>query len=285
MKNVLPTGPLELVAVDLFGPLPTGRGGLKYIFVALDVFTKYVKLYPIKTADEKTLEKKMLQDYVKNVGRPRMVLSDHGTQFTSARWRENLGWEGILVGYTSVYHPQSNPAERIMRELGRIFRMYCHEKHSTWTDYVRVAEQWMNGNRHESTKFTPNELLLGKRSSRMLEQWVRFPGRRELDKEQIIILAKRNMEMAAEKRKNIHDHHIEPIEYKAGDLVLVKNHKLSSGVRGEIKKFFLLYTGPYRVSERKMGNAYVLEHLGTGEEFGTYNVIHLKHYNIQEWEG
>lgn len=64
---------------------------------------------------KKTLERKILTDYIVKVGKPKMVLSDHGTQFTSAKWRENLAWEGIQAGYTSVYHRQSNPVERVMR--------------------------------------------------------------------------------------------------------------------------------------------------------------------------
>ena len=37
--------PFDLVAVDLYGPLSKGRGGVMYIFVVLDTFSKYVRLY------------------------------------------------------------------------------------------------------------------------------------------------------------------------------------------------------------------------------------------------
>ena len=37
--------PFDLVAVDLYGPLPKGRGGVMHIFVVLDAFSKYVRLY------------------------------------------------------------------------------------------------------------------------------------------------------------------------------------------------------------------------------------------------
>lgn len=33
--------------------------------------------------------------------------------------------------FFSVRHPQSNPVERIMRELGRFFRIFCAE-HAKW---------------------------------------------------------------------------------------------------------------------------------------------------------
>jgi hypothetical protein len=46
----LPTRPGEPLTVDLYGPLPTGRGGVKYLLVCLEFFTKPVTLSPLKTA-------------------------------------------------------------------------------------------------------------------------------------------------------------------------------------------------------------------------------------------
>jgi hypothetical protein len=34
----------------LFGPLPQSRGGVQHILVTYDVFTKFVRLYPLKKA-------------------------------------------------------------------------------------------------------------------------------------------------------------------------------------------------------------------------------------------
>ena len=78
------------------------------------------------------------------VGKPKVVLSDHGPQFISGKWQQTLGWEGIITKHTAVYHPQSNQAERVMREIGRIFRAYCHAKHSEWPMFVSRIEDWLN---------------------------------------------------------------------------------------------------------------------------------------------
>jgi len=45
----MPNAAEELCAVDLYGPLPTGRGGVLCILVCLDLFTKFVKLYALTT--------------------------------------------------------------------------------------------------------------------------------------------------------------------------------------------------------------------------------------------
>lgn len=49
----------DLVCVDFYGPLPRSVGGVEYIFAVLDVFSKYVKLYPIKSANTHTVLKKL----------------------------------------------------------------------------------------------------------------------------------------------------------------------------------------------------------------------------------
>ena len=89
------------------------------------------------------------------VGKRKVILSDHGPQFISGRWCQTLGWEGITPKHMAVYHPQSNQVERVMREQGRIFRAYCHAKHSESPLYVKRVENWLNSTTHESTGYTP----------------------------------------------------------------------------------------------------------------------------------
>ncbi|MFP3018083.1 MAG: hypothetical protein ACEY3E_04160, partial [Candidatus Tisiphia sp.] len=107
--------------------------------------------------------------------------------------------------------------------------------------------------------------------------------RESLDRQQIIIIVKKNLAIAAAKRKKRHDMPVTPMEYKIGDLVLVRSHQLFSGINREIKQLFLLYSGPHRVRRRKMQNAYILEHMETWEEYGTHNVIYLKPCRQSEW--
>ncbi|PNF35697.1 hypothetical protein B7P43_G17396 [Cryptotermes secundus] len=58
-RSHLPTKPGELTSLDLYGPLPTGRGGVKYILVCLDVFSKHVALYALKSATTKSCLNKL----------------------------------------------------------------------------------------------------------------------------------------------------------------------------------------------------------------------------------
>ena len=93
-----------------------------------------------------------------------------------------------------------------------------------------------------------------------------------------IRLANENLLTKGERRKQRHDAKGKWTKYEVGQLVLVKRHDLSSAQDKEIKKFFLLYEGPYEIVEIKMQNAYVLRNQATQEIVGTQNATNLKLY-------
>jgi transposase InsO family protein len=105
----MPANTGDLCAVDIFGPLPVGRGGVRYILVCLEVFSKFVKLYPLRAATTRTCLSKIVAHYVVHVTRPKCILSDKGTQFASPTWGKKLAELGINVRFSPVRQPQANP--------------------------------------------------------------------------------------------------------------------------------------------------------------------------------
>jgi transposase InsO family protein len=95
--------------------------------VCFDVFYKHVKLYPLRSATTKSCLNKLQNDYFEKRSKPQIILSDHGSQFISSLWKNTLTALNIKVRYTPIRNPESNPTERVMRELGKYFRIYCEE--------------------------------------------------------------------------------------------------------------------------------------------------------------
>lgn len=79
-----------------------------------------------------------------------------------------------------------------------------------------------------------------------------------LDQEVLIRKTVEWLKVSATKRKELHDKKIKLIGFKVGDLIFVRNHHLSS-VKGEIKKFVLLYVGTFIIKSIRLNNAYILE--------------------------
>jgi hypothetical protein len=74
--------------------------------------------------------------YFNNVVKPKVIFSDHGLQFTSPTWKTTITDLSNEVRYSPLRHPESNPTERIMRELGKYLLMYCSETHKKWPELV-----------------------------------------------------------------------------------------------------------------------------------------------------
>lgn len=263
----------EIVALDIYGPLPKSRASACYLLVVLDRFTKHVSLYPLRRATTRACLNRLTTDYFATVGRPKKILSDHGTQFSTKKWKIILESLGVQVMYSSVRHPQANPSERVMRELGRLFRTFCHEKHTRWAFEVRDFSHLLNSVKHETTGFAPNELQFGAQSLKLLPKHFR-PFNADLDFAAKLTLAQGTLEGKAARRALKHPgrpyHPFQP-----GELVLLRNNPVSSVLEGITKK--LLFEGPYRIKKRIGLATYILTRSDNTKR-GMFHASHLRLY-------
>ena len=142
-KN-LPAKPGDLCALDLFGPLPVARGGVRYIFVLVryDVFSKHVKLYALKAATTRSCLSKLVNHYFTKVIKPKCILSDNSTQFQSPSWRKKLAEHNVQVGFTPIRLPQANPSEKRMHEISKFCKTDCSQNHRKWAEVLPKIDEW-----------------------------------------------------------------------------------------------------------------------------------------------
>ena len=283
MKHVTPSKPNELVTVDYYGPLPRSTGGVEYLFVVVDVFSRLVTLYPLKRATAAATMNRMKQ-YFETVGRPDQVLSDHETQYTSEKWISFLKDSGIEPVFCSIRHPESNPAERTMRELGRFFRAFCSDRHTAWARYVKDINALLNVTTHSVTGYTPHELHYNKKPTSKIRSLIRFPNEQVRSHEIKIHLAnQRTMEACKRREKTRKRRKIVPL--KIGDLVLLRVPKLSSALDRTIAKFFHLFYGPYEIARMFNENGFELSEIRHSERVvGRYNRADLRVYYALPFE-
>lgn len=273
LQSIVPTAPNNLISLDLFGPLPVSVGGVTFLCVFLDVFTKFVCLYPLKRATTSSILNRLRKDYIPKAGKPERILTDHGTQFTSGEWREGLRSLSIEHVKCSVRHAQANPVERVMRELGRLFRVFCYSQHTRWALEVPRLEVFLNSVVHETTGYSPIELHLGRTPEPVLP--FLSEEARQSDNHVKLFYARESFISRAAKREARHPGR-PYISFNGGDLVLLRSNPMSSAVSRETKKFMLLFEGPYRI-KKKIGPAtYVLTGLDDDVERGTFHASHLK---------
>lgn len=279
MHNIIVEHPGDLVTVDYFGPLPVGRGGVSYIFVLIDSFSKFVKLFPLKKATARASVSRLVKDYLP-ILHPKEILSDHGTQFTSKHWQSKLKELNIRVTMSSIRHPQSNPTERVMRELGRLLRTYCTNNHTTWPNFIPKIENLLNHIPHSSTRYAPVEVLFGGvvNTSTLALIRDRLPECVPKSLQQIISEVKLNLQKSAQIRKNSKLSHKDTLVLN--ELVLLREFTVSNAEQRISAKLAPLYTGPYQVIGNPSPNVYTLLSVVDNKIKGNFNITNLKRYYI-----
>lgn len=274
MHSVIVDGPNKLVCLDLMGPLPRSRAGCTQLLVVLDSFSKLVSLYPLRRATTLAIFKRLKNDYFEKIAKPEMILTDNGTQF-SKRWKTLLAAENVKAIHTSNYYPQGNNTERINREIGRLLRHLCHQSHTKWAYELKRVENWLNEVIHENTGFTPREVHFAKIRDEPLVKKLGLPLQ-TIDKGVVITLAHERLMSKADRRKQRHAKKYKCTKLKVGDLVWVRSHPQSSAENAKIKKFFLLFEGPYSILKSAGPNSF--EVANEGKFHSVQNIVNLKKY-------
>jgi hypothetical protein len=87
-KLITHTWPLQRWGLDIVGPLPTAQGNLKFTFVAVEYFTKWIEARAVSTITSKTAQKFFWQNIVCCFGVPSELTVDNGKQFDSQDFKD-----------------------------------------------------------------------------------------------------------------------------------------------------------------------------------------------------
>jgi transposase InsO family protein len=113
MKHANPLWPIDLSwsfaiwGINIVGVLPRAPGGFRFLFVAINTFTKWMEAMPVVNITQ-DVEVKFLQSIIYKFGMPKWVLTDNGTQFNGAKFARCCSNIGIHHQASSAAHPQTN---------------------------------------------------------------------------------------------------------------------------------------------------------------------------------
>jgi ribonuclease HI len=82
-KLITHTWPLQRWGLDIVGPLPTSQGNLKFTFVTVKYFTKWIEARAVSTITSKTAQKFFWQNIVCRFGVSSELTVDNGKTFDS----------------------------------------------------------------------------------------------------------------------------------------------------------------------------------------------------------
>ena len=97
----------ERWAIDLTGPHPMSNG-YKFIFTAIDPFTKYAVVVPIRNKEAANVAKVIVDHILLKWGLCFEILTDQGLEFEASLTKELLRHLGIVKLRTSGYNPSTD---------------------------------------------------------------------------------------------------------------------------------------------------------------------------------
>ena len=162
MLSTTSTTPWEIVGVDLMGPLPKSHGGHEFLLVAVDHYSKWVEVFPLRKATGKAVACLIVRQLFSRYGAPRKLLSDNGPQFTCKAMEAVCVEWGVEQVFISPYHPQSNWVERVNCNLKAMMQSYVGDDHRTWDIHVAEFAFAMNSVAHATTGMAPSILMTGR---------------------------------------------------------------------------------------------------------------------------
>ena len=262
---------MQVVAVDILGPLPETEQGNRYVLVAGDYFTKWVEAYAIPNQEAITVAQKLTDEMFCRFSPPEQLHSDQGKQFESSLVQEVCKLYQIKKTRTTPYHPQCDGmVERFNRTLLDMLSTMTRDHPFDWEYHLRKVCFAYNSSIHSSTGFSPFFLMFGRKAQLPLDLMYGTGQQEEVPTNEYARNLKQSLEEAYamvrtrlsvqhERRKAIYDQKIHGKPYEKGDLVWL--HSPAVG-RGLSRKLHHVWKGPFRVLEHISDSDYRIKRLG-----------------------
>ena len=270
MQSDLVGYPLQRVAMDILGPLPSTTRGNKYVLVVGDYFTKWVEAYPMINMEAKTVADLFVHQFVSRFGVPDTLHTDQGRNFESSLLKEVCQLLGVSKTRTSPYHPQSDGfVERFNRTLLDLLSIAASENEHDWDLHLPLVMMAYRTSVQESTGCTPFYLMFGREICLPADVMFGLPpasapqqvNQYALDLRTHLETAyqrvRSHMEMQQRRQKALYDKTAKGHPFKVGDLVWLHCPAVP---RGKSPKLHCYWQGPYKVVKPLGDVLYLLQH-------------------------
>lgn len=168
--------PFERISIDYAGPMKRTRKGNVYFLTVVDDFSRYLKIFPVSSANGETTIKCLKQVFMEE-GVAEEVVSDNGTHFTSVAVEEFLSSHGVKHTRTPAYHPASNGmAERSVRTVKSLVMADLLERGGDWDMACQKIQLHYNSSVHASTGQPPFAVARGRTPSTSAAGWLGVRG-------------------------------------------------------------------------------------------------------------
>lgn len=259
--------PLVTLHIDHLGPMTLTSKCYKYIFVAIDGFSKFTWIYPTKTTSSKEVLER-LEKFAKTFGYPERIISDKGSAFTSNDFQQFCVDKNIQHIQITTGVPRGNgQVERVNDVITSILSKLSINEPEKWFKYVDQVQRCINSTFHRVINSTPHEVLTGVKMRTEHDINVMNILHEEIvqsfmdDREDRRQRVRESIQKAQEsQRLQYNKNKKQATRYTVGSIVAIKRTQFGPNLKLKSK-----YFGPYEVIKVKPNNRYEVKRVGAGE--------------------
>lgn len=284
-----PKRPFERVHLDHLGPFVTTSRKNTYLLLATDGFSKYVRMWAVKSTKVKAVLNAM-REFVNEYGLPERVVTDRGSCFTSKEFEEYCDHNGIKHTLNSTRHPRANgQVERANRTVLPVIRATVAEcSDNMWDTKVTEIQRNLNCQINKTTGKTPFELVYGY-VPRHVDGEYRIlvqdeENAKDFEDRDLVRVNVRERAIREQRKQSAYFNrrHARGVTYDVGEMVFMKRAPEHTG---ESTKLQAKYRGPLVITHVMPSDTYrVTDICTTGKRFfaTTAHVSQLKPYSNHE---
>ncbi|KAJ0443499.1 putative nucleotidyltransferase, Ribonuclease H [Helianthus annuus] len=262
--------PFHKWGMDIVGPFPPSKGGVKFLLVAIDYFSKWPEVKPLSKITGKQVIDFVWENIICHYGLPGVIVTDNGKQFAEKPFSLWCKEYRINQIFSSVAYPQSNgQVERTNRSIVEGIKTRLGRYESNWLEELPSVLWAIRTTEKASHKKTPYSLVFG--SEVVIPAEIGVVTQRivnmdpEVNKQETML----NLQLLEEARdqaviqeakykqkmESYYNKKVKNERFRPGDLVLRNNEASKKENQGKLGP---KWEGPYTILEAHKGGSYKL---------------------------
>ncbi|RVW51967.1 Transposon Tf2-8 polyprotein [Vitis vinifera] len=135
LKPISGPWPFAQWDMDIVGPLPAAAAQKKFLLVATDYFSKWMKAEAYASIKDKDVTKFVWKNIICRFGIPQTIIADNGPQFDNIAFRNFCSELNIRNAYSTPRYPQSNgQAEATNKTLITALKKRLEQAKGKWVE-------------------------------------------------------------------------------------------------------------------------------------------------------
>ena len=162
LTSIMTGYPMQLVAMDILGPLPESPAGNTHVLIVADYFTRWTEAYAIPNQEATIVAQKLVDEFFFRFSPPEQLHSDQKRNFESEVIPMICKLLGVVKSQTTPYHPQSDGlVERYNRTLLTMLATAVREHPFKWEEHLHRLCLAYNTSVNPTTRHSPFFLMFG----------------------------------------------------------------------------------------------------------------------------